>query len=171
MTDPALPGPGNSGSPGETLPHYLPPQASESLPIFNDSCPNLVSNIRLKIIHPFEGHRCLAPHRVASVRSVPCGMIFPRPSGGCGALASAAKAPIALICTICGDLVRSGTPSTAAWPRKRMQPGGRARGSIALTRIGTKGRFLTVEDGRPSHPACFRCTVMRRLENRLGGWG
>jgi hypothetical protein len=46
------PGPGNHS---ETLSENLPRQALESLPIFNDSCPNFVSNVRLKIIHVFEG--------------------------------------------------------------------------------------------------------------------
>jgi hypothetical protein len=39
----------------ETLPEELPVRVGEILPIFNDSCPNFVSNVRLKLIHVFEG--------------------------------------------------------------------------------------------------------------------
>lgn len=106
---------------------------SNRLRFINDSCPNIVSNGRLKLIHSFEGVVWLGPHSVASLRSVPCGTIFPKPCAGCGVLASVAKVLIAPICTTCADRARSGTPNTAAWPRRRTRPAALPRGSIATT--------------------------------------
>jgi hypothetical protein len=74
-----------------------------------------------------------SPFGVGSVWSDPCDTIFPRPCAGCGGLASAAKAPIGPTCTTCAGLARNGTPSMAAWLRKRMPPAAQAGGPIAPT--------------------------------------
>jgi hypothetical protein len=43
------------GNPLETLGDDCPCPATEKLPFINDSCPIIVSNSRLKLIHVFEG--------------------------------------------------------------------------------------------------------------------
>jgi hypothetical protein len=91
------------------------PEQAEILPIFNDFCPNSVSNACLKLGQAFEGGNRFwdAFIRNATCRSVPCGMIFSRLCVGSGGLASAAKAPIGRICTICAGRDQSGMPNTA----------------------------------------------------------
>ena len=151
----------SGGNPLETPTDGRPRLPSERLRFINDSCPNIVSNGRLKLIHAFEGGVWLGPHSVASLRSVPCGTIIPKPCAGCGVLASAAKVLIAPICTTCADRARSGTPNTAAWPPRRTRPAALQCGSIAPTPPP-----LTLAPGLAQTPNPERAVVFPRCDDR-----